>query len=182
MRKLIFILLALMMPHSVGARDNYDKSNIEWKTEFTIDTHVNVKSANLLGAKHIRLIHETYELAETKFLKFWRLEHNECRFKPLEVRIVKSDKELDNKLYFPDEDEYADKPGEGLEIIFGRYYTISNTLYIVPPYISKYYWRKNFVHETLHYFFSECGIQFSSDDEEHKTIESFIIKHKRFFY
>ena len=182
MHKLIFIMLSLMIPCIVGAKDDYRKANTAWKTEFTVDTHVNVKSANRLGAKHIRLVRETYELAETKFLKFWLLEHDECKFIPLEVRIVESEEELNSRLYFPGEDVYADKPEEGTEIIFGRYYKLTNKLYIVPPYTSQYYWRKNFAHETIHYFFDECGIKFFSGEKEHKVIERFLLKYKRFFY
>jgi hypothetical protein len=182
MRKLIFIILALLIPCTVSARDNYYKANAVWNTEFTIDTHVNVKSTNLLGTNHIILVKKTYGLAENKFLQFWHLKHNECRFLPLEVRIVKGHKELDNREYFPNENDYADSPEEGTEIITGRYFRLTNRLYVVPPYTNKYYWKKNFVHETLHYFFDECGIKFADDDKEHKVIEKFLQKYKRFFY
>lgn len=184
MHKLIFIILALIIPCVVFAGDNYRnrKTNAVWKTEFTINTHVNIKSVNLLGAKHVSLIYKTYELTENKFLKFWRLKHNECKFGPLEVRIVKNHQELDNRTYFPGEDEYADLPGEGTEIIYGRYFRLTNRLYMVPPYVSKYYWRKNFAHELVHYFFDECGIKFVNDTEEHKEINRFILRYKRFFY
>jgi len=180
--RLLLIIIALILPCSAIARDAYYNANPKWKTEFNIDTHVRVKSTNKLNQHQTKLVKKTYEIAERKFLKFWNLRHNECRFQPLEIKIVKHHNELDNRIYFPMERTYADKPGEGTEIIYGRYFAFHNALYIVPPYTSKYYWKKNFVHELTHYFFDECGIRFNNIEEEHIAVERFVREYKRFFY
>jgi len=176
--RFILVLMCMMIPTSIFAKDKYvENARPDWNTDTTINKVVKVKSQISLTKKQIELIRKTYRNAESKFFEYWKIDRRECSSDVVEVRII-TEYELDNRTYFPGEDDYTDASGT----VIGRYFRHSNVLYIVPPYPAKYYWRKDFAHELAHYFYDDCGIKFLSDYNEHIAIREFLNKHKRLFY
>jgi len=179
--KFIWAILVVCMFNSVAyANDNYP--DIKWGTTFDIGAGVHVKSAYVLNKRQKQIVRETYTLTEQKFFKYWDINREECRMNHLTVIVVKSHHELDDREKFPEETAYADKPGEGNNIIFGRYYTYLDKLFIVPVFTKTYFWRANFSHEVVHYLFDECGIKFKNLNEEHLIISDFLEVHRTIFY
>jgi len=180
MRRLWIILALCIFGGTSHAKDNYP--NLVWGTTFNINPNVRVKSAKVLTKHQQRIMRDTYTTTEQKFFKYWDIDRNMCRLNPLEVVVVKSHHELNDREKFPDETAYADKPGEGNNIIFGRYYVYLDKLFIIPVLPQKYFWRANFSHEVLHYLFDECGVEFESLEEEHAIISDFLEVHRDVFY
>lgn len=179
---LLALFFCFMLPGVSQAKDRYYKSGVTWQTSFTIGDNVTVRSAFQLDSREVQIINTVYKRTRKKFFRSWGIKPTQCRLGHLNVRIVRDHFDLDNREFFPEEPVYADLPWEGTEIIFGRYYRKANTIYIVPLKLKKYYWRKNFAHELLHYFFDECGVRFSNIDEEHIIIDDFLFKYRKYFY
>jgi len=125
----------------------------------------------------MQLINQTFNRAEREFFKFQRISGTQCGFGYLEVRIIR-EQDLDNRKYFAGEEAFSYDDN----IVFGRYFKQTNILYVVPPYLGLYYWRKNFAHELMHYFYDDCGITFLNIDIEHKAIDQYLKINRRFFY
>jgi len=179
--KYLWAAFIMMFISSSGhARDNYP--DVEWGSQFFITTNVNVSSVHKLNKRQKKIVKNTYKQTEAKFFQYWDIDREKCRLGPLTIIIVKGHKELDSKKNFPNENTYADKPGEGGDIIFGRYYSYTNKLFIVPVNTGLYYWRANFSHEVVHYLFDECDIKFDSLEKEHVAIDMFLRDHRHLFY
>lgn len=170
--KYLVFMFIFIYPNVSLAKDNYFKSMNIRKTEFKINKITTIDSMVILDNNQKQIIKKIFNETKIKFYKYFNI--SRCGLGPLKVIIVTSHLELDNRLYFPSENVYADAPGEGNKIIFGRYFRQANTLYIVPPDFKKYYWKDNFAHEPLHYFFDECKMGNRDVDWEHTQIEEFL--------
>lgn len=157
-RWLLALILVLLFPNISYSRDEY--SNINWETSFNIDHNINVKSINKLTKNQIRIVKSTFYTGR-QLLQL--IVNNDCEV-GLNIRIVKDHQELNNKLYFPNENTYADDD----KVIVGRYFSSTKTIYIVPVDNNKYYWKKNFTHELAHHYIETCGF------DEHKLIKYII--------
>lgn len=148
---------------TLDCKDLYKSS---FKTNFKVDKEVFVSSKFLIS--DTKLIRSTYYEAKKSFFEFWGFSRDQCDLDNLYVYIV-AEKDLINPRYFPGE-----KLAPSGFIIYGRYFREKNKLYIVPPDLSIYYWRKYFAHELAHYFFDDCGIKFPNNYVEHKFLDKFI--------
>jgi hypothetical protein len=178
--KLYLILLIISISNICYARDAYiPKSN--WNTVFVTDT-AHIKSTKYLTNFQITIVVNTFEDTEKRFFSYFNIDKKRCRLNIVNIIVVENPHILNNKNIFPNEDVYSDnKPGES-KIVFGRYFSITNNLYIIPINLKKYYWRSNFAHELLHYFFDECNITFDNINIEHKYIDNFLIDNQDIFY
>lgn len=182
MRFLLLVLaLMMMVPTSVNARDEYYKSGVTWNQQITVKPNIDIQSVPLLSKSDIRTMHRTYKLTKKLFFRYWLVEPNQCSLGRLKIKVVRNHFDLSNRTYFPGEAQYADPPGEGTAVIFGRYFRKANTLYVVQPDEIKYYWKRDFAHEVLHYLFDECEMKFSSDNMEHQRVHEFLQEHKSTF-
>jgi len=181
--RFVLTILLLFLSTNVFASDFYEYNvGSEWKVNEYINKHVLIKVAPKIKFKNtlekMQLINQTFNYVEREFFKFQRISSMQCEFGNLEVRII-SEHDLSNNEYFPSE-YFVSKDGDF--IIIGRYFEKTNILYVVPPYLGLYYWRKNFAHELMHYFYDDCGITFLNIDIEHKVIDQFLKINRRFFY
>jgi len=176
---LLALILMLMVPISVNAMDQYYKSGVTWGQQITLRQNISVQSISPLSSHDLYVMNKTYKLTKQLFFSYWGLQQDQCCFGHLKIKIVRNHFDLSNYKYFPDELEYADPPGEGGKIIFGRYFRLANTLYVVRPNEIKYYWKRDFAHEILHYLFDECNMKFYNDDAEHQKIYEFFRKHNK---
>lgn len=182
MKKLWIIVLLGLLISSVGyARDAYTPGKT-WETIFKIGSEARITSAKKLTKTQIRIVRQTFNNTKTRFFKYYSVSEEMCRLDPVNIIIVKNYHELDDRRKFPQESVYSDKPGEGNKIVFGRYFTITNNLYIVPVNLEKYYWRRNLAHELTHYFFDECDVEFNDIDEEHEYMYDFLRSNRDVFY
>ncbi len=169
------------MSSNVYSRDTYTPTR-SWKTTFTIGKEAKVKSVNPLTSMQTKVIKQAFRNTKRRFFVHFDVEQDTCRLDPVNIIIVGDNEELDDKNNFPGERVYSDKPGEGTKIVFGRYFTITNNLYIVPVNLQKYYWRQNLAHELTHYLFDECGITFENINEEHEYVDGFLRANQDVFY
>lgn len=171
----------MMIPVSANARDEYHKSGISWNQHITLRPNISVKSVPQLSKYDLQMMRKTYKLTEKLFFEHWYVKPKQCNLGKLKIKVVRNHFDLSNRTYFPDEAQYASVPGEGTSVIFGRYFRLANTLYVVQPDDIKYWWRRDFAHEVLHYLFDECGIKFRNDNVEHKKVKEFLTEHKASF-
>ena len=180
MKKVLIILCCLFIPVLGYSRDTYVQKKV-WGTEFKIGEMAYIKSAYKLDKKQIKIVEKTFNITKERFFKYYSSIEDICRLDPVNIFIVENEKDLDNTKFFPNESVYSNGL-EGNKIVFGRYFVLSNNLYIVPVLLKEYYWRKNFAHELTHYFFDECGIRFKNDDEEHLYVDDFLRDNSDVFY
>lgn len=178
---LSILIIILFSSISAEARDEYFRANPKWRSSFNIKENVEVTSVWKLNDRQIKLIKHLYRITKDEFDETFGPFIEKCDTDDLKIRVVKSHHELNNREYFPGESTYADEPHEGNEIIFGRYYRRANTLYIVPPNFSEYYWKENFAHEILHYFFDICNIEFANNNKEHIIVDRFLRENKHLY-
>lgn len=180
--KFLWLILALTLsiPGFVYAKDKYFRSNVVWHRSVKLIQNIDVKSVSKLSKYDIYLMRRTYNITKKLFFLYW-YEENKCQLGQLKIKIVRSHYDLSNHEYFPEEYVYADLPDEGTAIIFGRYFRVTNTLYVVSPNEIKYHWKRDFAHEILHYFFDECGVSFINNNAEHIKVYEFLNKHKATF-
>jgi len=170
----ITIVFFILQTTTATAGDYFsDKAKPKWKTIFTLDSKTTVKSRFKLNDAHKSLVKNVYKKIRRKFFKYMHINKSMCENGKLNIRIV-SESDLDSRAYFTGEDTFA----KSKNIIFGRYFSNSRVLYVVPPYMSEYYWYSNFTHEMLHHLYYDCGIRFLNSDIEHKHIDRFIKAHK----
>lgn len=174
------IRTVILIPLLLLSADNYYmKSKAVCKTEININNAI-ICSINKLKNRDIKIISEVYHNFDKRFFDFYNINRQECKRISVKINIVKNHNELSNKSYFPNEDEYADINIPG-SIIFGRYFRSRGTMYIVPPILSLYYWKKGFAHELTHHYFNICNIKFKNDREEHLEIEKFLNEYNTIF-
>jgi hypothetical protein len=172
------ILVSLLTSQAIAA-DHYNiYANNGWKTKFRVNNNLIVKSKYKLPKHKRLLLIKIYKQTEEKFFVFTGINPTSCVMEKGIIHIV-SENDLDNQSYFPRERRYS-LPESGLYVL-GRYFRYTNNLYIVPPNLSEYYWRKNFSHEVLHYLYDSCKVEFDKD-EEHEQIHKFLSINSMYFY
>ena len=175
--RLIFLLI-ILMPISSLAMDRFEENaNPIWMTSVNLKDNVKLQSQIIFSESKIKFISEIFDLTKDHFFQFTEIDNKSCYNGKLIINII-TEGDLDSRVYFPYEYDYSD----GKLFVLGRYFRHSNVLYIVPPNLNIYYWRKTFAHELMHYFYDDCGIIFRNDDLEHKQIEKFMKVKSKWFY
>lgn len=178
--KSCLIFLIILISNVCYAKDAYiPRSN--WKTIF-ITNRAHIKSVKRLTDVQMAIIINTLGNIEERFFSYFDIDKKECQLNTVNIIIVRNHYILSDRNFFPNEDVYSDSKSGGSKIVFGRYFSITNNLYIVPINLKKYYWRSNFAHELLHYFFDECNVIFNNINIEHKDIDNFLIENRDILY
>lgn len=181
MKKMVFMIL-MFFPCLAIAEDNftiffYSEAGLKWKFEAKLAPGVKLHSRFKINRDQYRLVRKTYFVTKEKFGQYFNVDFNLCEKEDLRIRII-SEEDLSNHKYFPNESDCT-KAGW---VVIGRYFRMSNVLYIVPPWPEKYHWRKNFAHELTHAFFDRCGMRFRNNDLEHKELHEFLKTYPKDFY
>jgi hypothetical protein len=143
---------------SITQASHYLSPKVEWRTDKVIGTDITLKSTLQLKDWRVKKIKQIYQNAE--YLFFNEFENTVCdELGSLDIRII-SAAMLRDKEYF-----YLATPTN-----FGRYFTISNTVYVIHEVFSR---PDYLAHELAHYFYDECGIEFKNDDAEHVKVYKF---------
>lgn len=164
--RIFIILICIGFPFSISSKEHYTQDK-GWGNKIDLDNNIVVKSRIRLNEHQVTIILNTYIRFKDRFFYAFRINDNDCLEDRLNIIIVNDHKELSDRQYFLDEQEYADEDN----IIYGRYYAITRRLYIVPINRYKYYWESNFQHELMHYFIDRCAILVR---DEHETIKRFL--------
>lgn len=151
-------LVLLLALNSYGPEKHELKNSIEWKQELVLLEGVNLKSYTPLSKRQVMRLRLIFLKTSGEFGLRNGLES--CKGEQLEIRLV-GQKQLNSRKYF----HYIDRNF----IVFGKYYKVSNILYITPESFKD---TIIFEHEILHYMFDDCGPELSPE-EEHEKIESY---------
>lgn len=176
MRKLLLILgVLLILPMPGHAVDDYNSSDPVWRSQFSIEPGILIRSVKTIKPYQKKIVFNTYLKFRDKFINHWKVSEIECEDNNLEVRLVRSLAELNNRQYFPPPEQYADEDGD----IYGRYYPgligyYPATIYLAPV---GHNWAEDFSHELTHYYFDKCEIDIDESKEE-QIVEKLVEKWK----
>ena len=156
MRSIIISLI--MIASSICYASHTLLIDIPWESNVKIQ-NMTIKSMFFLRSQKIRQISLIYSYSKHMFFNEFESMCDERNFADLEIRIIRPDI-LRNTDYFPTANR----------LDFGRYFSSSNILYIIPDMFNK---PEYLAHELAHYFYDECKIKFLNDKEEHKKVNKF---------
>ena len=132
---------------------------VEWKTDEKIE-NIRIRSSLVLNKQKVEKIEKIYFNSRNIF--FNDFEDTTCNpnsLGRLEIKIISAEM-LRDRRYF----RLATSRN------FGRYFSISNTIYIIHGVFSH---PEYLAHELAHYFYDECGIKFKNIDAEHVRVYKF---------
>jgi len=132
---------------------------VEWKTATYVSNHIRLKSTLKLERPQVKKIKNI--LGHINYLFFNEFEPDlRCAdMGQMEIRIIRLST-LTNKKYFV----------AARATNFGRYFSITNTLYIVPDMLKNPEW---LAHEMAHYYYDECRVKFKDARNEHLKVYKF---------
>ena len=176
MKVLKLIILSLFISSTAYTADFFPRTETAWGDTAKVNNIIEIKSVYRIDNKDLKIIKRVFNITSNAFRQYYKVNINECDLEPLNMFILKSYKELDNKDYFPGEDEYTNPNSQ--VVMFGRFFRSTNNLYVMPVNTRDFYWERSFAHELLHYFYDECGMKFFNDINEHAEIDRFLKSYK----
>ena len=184
--RVLLSMLCMLVAFNAYAGDKYEeKANPNWKIDrqLTKFDPVYIKVSDKVKVFSFRKFKTEYNMAMQRLFKFEAANVGQCKIDPLEIRVV-TERDLNNEKFFPYEGSYTFTRNNGkTTFIIGRYFPLSNTLYIVPhvPNDGSEWvnWEAYFAHEVAHYFYDDCEMTFPGDPDAHNRIDKFTRKYYR---